>query len=165
MMDNYQHILLAVDFSGHGNYVIQKARRLAEIFHAKLSIIHVLDNIPMPDTAYGSVVPLNEYSDYELLEVEKSKLKQIGDRLGVDPSRRWLVWGVPGQEIVRIADQEQMDLIIVGSHGRHGLALLLGSTANSVLHHAQCDVIAIRLQDEVMDEEPLPEKGALSPLG
>ena len=165
MMDNYQHILLAVDFSERGNNVIQKARRLAEIFHAKLSIIHVLDNIPMPDTAYGSVVPLNEYSDYELLEAEKSKLKQIGDRLGVDPSRRWLVWGVPGQEIVRIADQEQMDLIIVGSHGRHGLALLLGSTANSVLHHAKCDVIAIRLQDEVMDEEPLPEKGALSPLG
>ena len=60
-----------------------------------------------------------------------------------------MVWGVPGQEIVRIAEQEHIDLIVVGSHGRHGLALLLGSTANSVLHHAGCDVMAVRLHDEV----------------
>ena len=40
-----------------------------------------------------------------------------------------------------------VDLIVVGSHGRHGLALLLGSTADAVLHHAKCDVMAVRLQD------------------
>ena len=164
MIGNYRHILLAVDFSEHGNHVIRKAKHLAGIFQAKLSIIHVLDNIPMPDMAYGTVVPLDEYSAYELLEAEKSKLKQAADRLGVDVRQRWLVWGVPAQEIVRIAEQERIDLIIVGSHGRHGLALLLGSTANSVLHHAKCDVIAIRLQDEVTGEEPMLERSALGPL-
>lgn len=147
-MDSYQHILLAVDLSTHDDYVIQKAGHLANIFHAKLSIIHVLDNIPMPDTAYGTIIPLYENSSYELLEAEKFRLMQLGDRLDVDPAHRWMVWGVPGQEIVRIAELEQVDLIIVGSHGRHGLALLLGSTANKVLHHATCDVMAIRLRDE-----------------
>jgi universal stress protein A len=165
MKDNYQHILLAVDFTADGNHVARKARHLAEIFKAKLSIIHVLDNIPMPDTAYGSVISLNESSGYDLLEAEKLKLKQLGMQLGVDPDYLWLIWGIPGQEIVRIANQESVDLIIVGSHGRHGLALLLGSTANSVLHHAKCDVIAIRLRDEAESDEPLLEKIELNPVG
>ena len=146
-MDNYRHILLAVDFSAHDDYVIQKAKHLANVFHAKLSIIHVLDNIPMPDTAYGTMIPLYEDSSYELLENEKSRFMQIGNRLDIDSACRWMVWGVPEQEIVRIAEQEHIDLIVVGSHGRHGLALLLGSTANSVLHQATCDVMAVRLQN------------------
>ena len=154
-MDSYQHILLAVDFSIHGDHVIQKAKYLANIFHAKLSIIHVLDNIPMPDTAYGTMIPLYKDSSYELLEEEKSRFMQIGNRLNIDPACRWMVWGVPGQEIIRIAEQEHIDLIVVGSHGRHGLALLLGSTANSILHHAKCDVLAVRLQNEGTYKQPV----------
>ncbi|PTR17147.1 universal stress protein A [Nitrosospira sp. Nsp2] len=154
---NYQHILLALDFSEPGNYIVKKTRQLAETFRAKLSIIHVLDNIPMPDMAYGTEIPLEENSDDELLEAEKLKFKHVGDELGVSPACRWMVWGVPGQEIVRLAEEENIDLIIVGSHGRHGLALLLGSTANSVLHYAGCDVMAIRLPDETTVDEPLAE--------
>ena len=146
-MKDYQHILLAADYSEQGVYVAEKARSLAYRYQAKLSIIHVLDNIPMPDTNYGTVIPLDQDSSDELLEAEKTKLMQLGDQLNVDLANRWMLWGVPKQEIIHIAEQEQVDLIVVGSHGRHGLALLLGSTANSVLHYAKCDVMAIRLQD------------------
>ena len=146
-MKGYQHILLAVDFSEQGGYVAGKARSLAYRYQAKLSIIHVLDNIPMPDTNYGTVIPLGQDSSYDLLEAEKAKLMRLGDQLNVDLANRWMVWGVPKQEIIHIADQIQVDLIIVGSHSRHGLAFLLGSTANAVLHYAKCDVMAIRLQD------------------
>ena len=146
-MRDYQHVLLAVDYSGQGVYVAEKARSLANLYQAKLSIIHVLDNIPMPDTNYGTVIPLTQDSSDELLEAEKSRLMQLGDQLAVDLANRWLLWGVPKQEIIHIAEQEQVDLIVVGSHGRHGLALLLGSTANSVLHYAKCDVMAVRLPD------------------
>ncbi|MDD5409944.1 MAG: universal stress protein [Methylobacter sp.] len=146
-MDSYQHILLAVDYSEHGDTVARKAKALASKYQAKLSMIHVLDNIPMPDTTYGTVIPMDKDSGYDLLEAEKARLMQIGDQLGVAQANRWLVWGAPKQEIVRIAEQEQVDLIVVGSHGRHGLALLLGSTANGVLHYAKCDVMAVRLQD------------------
>jgi universal stress protein A len=147
-MRDYQHILLAVDYSGQGVYVAEKARSLAYRYQAKLSIIHVLDNIPMPDTNYGTVIPLDQDSSYDLLEEEKAKFMQLGDELKVDLANRWMLWGVPKQEIIHIAEQENVDLIVVGSHGRHGLALLLGSTANSVLHYAKCDVMAIRLQDD-----------------
>ena len=56
-----------------------------------------------------------------------------------------LAFGHPRQEIHRVTEEQSCDLIVVGSHGRHGLALLLGSTANDVLHGAPCDVIAVRL--------------------
>jgi universal stress protein A len=144
-MSDYQHVLVAVDYTKHSVYVAEKARVLANKYQAKLSVIHVLDNIPMPDTNYGTVIALDQISADELLEAEKIKFMELGDQLAVDVVNRWMVWGIPTQEIINIADQEQVDLIIVGSHGRHGLALLLGSTANSVLHHAKCDVMAVRL--------------------
>ena len=102
----------------------------------------------MPDTNYGTVIALDQISADELLEAEKIKFMELGDQLAIDVVNRWMVWGIPTQEIINIADQEQVDLIIVGSHGRHGLALLLGSTANSVLHHAKCDVMAVRLVEK-----------------
>ena len=144
-MSDYQHVLLAVDYTKHSVYVAEKARVLANKYQAKLSVIHVLDNIPMPDTNYGTVIALDQISPDELLEAEKIKFMELGDQLAIDVVNRWMVWGIPTQEIINIADQEQVDLIIVGSHGRHGLALLLGSTANSVLHYAKCDVMAVRL--------------------
>ena len=146
-MTDYQHVLLAVDFSEHGADVAEKARTLANTYQAQLSIVHVLDNIPMPDTAYGTVISLTEETEDALLEAEKAKLMQLGDQYNVELANRWLMWGIPKQEIIHIAEQEQVDLIVVGSHGRHGLALLLGSTANSVLHYAKCDVLAVRLRD------------------
>lgn len=146
-MSVYQHILLAIDFSEHGNEVASKAKSLAKTSQADLSIVHVLDNIPMPDTSYGTIISLTEDSDNELLEIEKAKFIEIADQLGVAQTNRWLIWGAPKQEITELAEKIQADLIVVGSHGRHGLALLLGSTANAVLHHARCDVLAVRLQD------------------
>ncbi|HEY8157985.1 MAG TPA: universal stress protein [Methylobacter sp.] len=147
-MDAYQHILLAVDYSEHDDRVALRAKDLAKKHQAKLSIIHVLDNIPMPDTGYGTVISLTEDSGYELLEAEKARLMQIGDQLDIASANRWMIWGTPKQEIVRLAEQESVDLIVVGSHGRYGLSLLLGSTANSILHHAGCDVMTIRLLDD-----------------
>ncbi len=144
-MKEYQHILLAVDFSEHGDYVAEKAKSLAFKYQSKLSIIHVLDNIPMPDTSYGTLIALDQDSGYELLEAEKIKLKQLGQYLGVAIDQQYLVWGIPKQEIIAFANEQQADLIVLGSHGRHGLALLLGSTVNAVLHHALCDVMAVRL--------------------
>jgi len=50
-------------------------------------------------------------------------------------------------EITRYADDKQADLIVIGSHGRHGLQRLLGSTATPVLHNAKCDVLAVRIKE------------------
>lgn len=144
-MKTYKHILLAVDYAPNSHLIAERACEMASQSEAKLSIVHVLDNIPMPDTSYGTIITLDDETDNVLLEQEKTKLNQLGIELNVPENQRWLIWGTPMQEIAELAEKEQIDLIVVGSHGRHGLALLLGSTANGVLHHAKCDVLAVRL--------------------
>ncbi|MCK5356706.1 MAG: universal stress protein [Methyloprofundus sp.] len=147
-MNNYQHILLAADFSEHGDWVAQKARYLASKYQAKLSIIHIIDNLPIIDAAYGPVIPFDMDLNEELLNAAKKRLKALAKALSVPEDRQFVEMGSAKLEIVATAEEQHVDLIVVGSHGRHGLALLLGSTANGVLHHAKCDVLAVRLQDD-----------------
>lgn len=147
-MTTYQHILLAIDFSNDMDFLINKTLNVAMQNSAKISVVHVLENIPMPDMSYGTIIPLDFETEHALLEIEKNHLNNVGEKLNVPENQRWMIWGNPKDEICALANQENVDLIIVGSHGRHGLALLLGSTANGVLHHAPCDVLAVRLPNE-----------------
>jgi len=144
-MTTYKQILLAFDFSDETDFLIKRASEMAFLNNAKISLVHILDNIPMPDMSYGTIIALNDETDNALLEQQKNKCNEIGKFLNVPETQRWLIWGNPKDEICALATQENIDLIIVGSHARHGLALLLGSTANGVLHHAPCDVLAVRL--------------------
>jgi universal stress protein A len=147
-MRNYKNMLLAVDFFENGKAVADRARDLADKYQAKLSIIHVVDSMPITDSGFGTDVPFNLDLTTELMAEAKKRLAKLAENLGVAEDSRWLEMGSPKTEIIRVAEENKVDLIIIGSHGRHGLALLLGSTANSVLHHANCDVLAVRLQDD-----------------
>ncbi len=146
-MNNYQHILLAVDFFDQCENVIDRAKDLAERYQAKLSVIHVVDSLPISDAGYGADIPFNMDLTSELMESAKKRLAELAKKLLIPEDCQWLEMGSPKTEIIRIAEENKVDLIVVGSHGRHGLALLLGSTANGVLHYAPCDVLAVRLQD------------------
>jgi len=147
-MESYKHILLAADFSEHGEAVADRAKDLAERYQAKLSIVHVMDNLLITDAAYGSTIPFDLDLTAELMAVAKKRLAHLADKLNIAEDCRWMETGSPKLEIIRVAEENEADLIVVGSHGRHGFALLLGSTANGVLHHALCDVLAVRLHDE-----------------
>jgi len=147
-MSKYQHILLAVDFFEHDDVVIDRARDLAASYQAKLSIIHVVDSLPIVDAGYGGELPYQVDLANELMEIAKAKLIKLAETLGVAKDTVCLEMGSAKLEIIRVAEEQNVDLIVVGSHGRHGLALLLGSTANSILHHAKCDVLAVRLPIE-----------------
>lgn len=147
-MQHYQHILLAVDFSEHSSVVAHRAKALSELYKAKLSIVHVTENMPITNSLDGQMMPFDLDINEELMEMAKKRLEKTGTELGIAADNQWLVIGSPKIEIVNIAIEQKVDLIVVGSHGRHGLALLLGSTANGVLHHAECDVLAVRLKEE-----------------
>ncbi len=146
-MNPYTHILLAVDFSDHGKQVTKKAQQLAAQSQAQLSLVHVVEDLPITDPSYGPI-PFDLEMTQQWLEASKQRLLKLGSELGIPEQQQWLEMGSAKLEIVRVADENNVDLIVVGSHGRHGLALLLGSTANGVLHHARCDVLAVRLQDD-----------------
>ena len=132
----YKHVLLAVDFSDHCNDVAKTAQQLAEQNQAQLSIVHVVDNLPMNSDPFGPIQFDVEFTQ-ELLDGAKTRLKHFAADLNVPEERQWLEMGSSKLEIVRVAEENQVDLIVIGSHGRHGLGLLLGSTANGVLHHAK----------------------------
>lgn len=147
-MENYKHILLAVDFSDNTDAIAERAQDLADRYQAKLSLLHVVDNLPIVDTVNGPIIPYEIDLTEQIMESAKVRLTKLAERFMISETNRFLELGSPKIEIVRIADENAVDLIVVGSHGRHGLALLLGSTANGVLHHAKCDVLAVRLKNK-----------------
>lgn len=142
---SYQHLLLAVDLTEESQQVAEKAVALAKLNDAKLSLIHVIEPLSF---AYGGDVPMDLSTIQEQLdEHAQQRLEIFAEGLEIEAQQRHVVSGHTESEIHRIAKEQQVDLIVVGSHGRHGLALLLGSTANGVLHGAKCDVLAVRVKD------------------
>jgi universal stress protein A len=75
----------------------------------------------------------------------REQLGTYGDQYGVAKNNQVVTVGRPESEIHRLAKEQEVDLVIVGSHGRKGFQLLLGSTANGVLHGTECDVLAVRI--------------------
>ncbi|MDQ7984542.1 universal stress protein [Pseudomonas sp. G34] len=142
---SYQHILVAVDLTEECDPVMKRAQALAGSTQAKLSVVHIVEPMAM---AFGGDVPM------DLSMLQQQQFEQAKERLDafavkypqLSAESRHLAYGQPRQEIHRLAAEQHCDLIIVGSHGRHGLALLLGSTANDVLHGAPCDVLAVSLK-------------------
>jgi universal stress protein A len=141
----YTHFLLAVDFSPETESVVARAAQLKAQCGSRMSLLHVVEYLPM---AYSGdlVLPDDFDLEQELLDVAKKQMAALGDRLGVPPEDRHIEIGGTGHTILRVAEDVGADLIILGSHGRHGIATLLGSTARSVLNGASCDVLAVRLQ-------------------
>ncbi|MCK5830597.1 MAG: universal stress protein [Methylococcales bacterium] len=147
-MSLYKHILFATDFTDHSLDVANKAKKLAKMNQAQLSVVHVVDYIPIADATYGPIIPYDGDLTEQLMNSAKERLAKLASDLDIDNNHQWLEMGSPKLELVRIAEENDVDLIVLGSHGRHGLALLLGSTANGVLHHATCDVMAVRLKND-----------------
>jgi universal stress protein A len=145
-MANYQKILVATDFSGEFESVMQKAIALQKQNDAGISLIHVVE---YTGAMYTGEIPLPEDLDLDqrLAQQAEEKLQRLVDSHHLQNSRCIVEIGTPKREIVRVAKEQGIDLIILGSHGRHGLQLLLGSTANGVLHLASCDVLAVRVSD------------------
>jgi len=144
-MTGYYHILLAADLiEEDDNPVAQKAKELMALTGAALSLVHAVEHPPSYGEAYE--VPTVAAWQEEMEKNARKRLADLGDRLGVSKDRQYLRVGQPKYQILEVADEINADMIIVGSHGRHGLGLLLlGSTANGVLHGAKCDVLAVRV--------------------
>lgn len=148
-MGDYTHILLAVDFSASAKQVLEKARDIALRNNARLSLLHVVEYLPPIDSAYEPILASNWVVDeQEMLDQARQTLKDFSQTHGLgDDVELEVQLGTPKHEITAFVKQHQCDLVVMGSHGRHGIGLLLGSTANAVLHAMPCDILAVKLQD------------------
>ncbi len=144
---SYQHILVALDFSDASAQILQRALDIAGQYGARLTLLHIVDYPPplgfADDFTPSPAVLIDEQ---ELVEQGTRSLARYAERhrLGPDIEQR-VELGSPRREIVASAAEHGVDLIVIGSHGRHGIGRLLGSTASAVLNAAGCDVLAVRV--------------------
>ena len=144
----YKKVLFATDFDEVGLLAAKKAKKIADENHAKLILVHVVE--PIPAYAYPGFAGFAEVEE-SIREQAEKEFTALADGLGVDTKHRLLEFGSIKTEVLRVAKEHDVDLLVTGSHGKHGLALLLGSTANAILHGAECDVLIVRptIQDLV----------------
>ena len=142
-MSSYSHILVGLDLSTESQQVINRVKFLFTDSDTKISLCHILE--PLAFT-YGGDIPV-DLSDVQtqLKDQAVERLAQYGSQLNIGSDDQHVILGHPAQEMHTMATNENIGLIVVGSHGRHGLSLIFGSTSNSVLHGATCDVLAVRI--------------------
>lgn len=145
-MSRYTKILVAIDLSEDSTLVVQRGQAIAHNNSAELHLIHVIEPLSF---AYGGDIPM-DFSGIqdEIHQQATQQLQRFAEANAVDAQHQHIVLGRPEVEIHATAEELGTDLIVVGSHGRYGLALLMGSTANGVLHGAGCDVLAVRVGKE-----------------
>ena len=140
-MDMYKRVLFATDFDEVGISAAHKAKKIADENGAELLLVHVVE--PIPAYAYPGFAGFAEV-EVSIREQAEKELDALADKLGVDSKHRLIEFGSVKNEILRIAEDRKVDLIVTASHGKHGLALLLGSTTNAILHGAHCDMLIVQ---------------------
>lgn len=143
----YTHLLFAVDLHGDTLLMMEKVKQLAKQNGAKLSLLHVVEMVPVG--LYNEVIePPQIEIEQQLARNAEEKLKQLARSHNLDEDNVHVEIGVAKWQLLEFASQQQVDLIVLGNHSRHGFSRLLGSTANAVLSHAECDVLALQLNKQ-----------------
>ena len=143
-MAKYKRILVAVDLEPEGARILEQAIELSRQNDAVLSLVHIVEHVT---SIYTSESSFPEIPDIEkrLTEKATANLEKTKEDYQIPDAESYIRSGTAKHEIVDLAKEINADLIVIGSHGRHGLQLLLGSTANGILHLAACDVLAVRI--------------------
>ena len=148
-MSAYSKIAVAIDLSSESAVIMERARGVSEP-GGEVHLIYVqepMDSVYMGVVPYGPVFVGMDEVEENLRSELREKLDAIGEKHGIPAERRHFLSGTPAREIHRFAEENGIELIVLGTHGQKGVQLLLGATANSVLHGASCDVLAVRVKD------------------
>ena len=140
-------ILLATDFSAHAERAAHRALELAGRYQARLSVLHAVEEPVRYDQFYDPVIPDRLDADAALYDAAVERLRKLLEHIGAPADIRQLVLtGSPKSVILGYAEDQQVDLIVAGRHGRSGIQQLLGSTANALVHKARCEVLTVPLR-------------------
>ena len=145
-MSTYQHLLAAIALDEHGEGVARRAKALAEQFGARLSIVHVVEYIPL-ETGEALMAAPPDLST-QLQRQAETRLKELCERNGLTSTELRIASGGVAAEIHRAARELVVDLIVVGHHPRHGLSALFSHTEEDVVQRARCDVLTVCLSSD-----------------
>jgi universal stress protein A len=144
-MEGYRNILCATDFSDHCRVAAERAADLARRYGARLTLLHVVEHFPVDrsnvDIAPEDIDPADYHRDKAC-----SALADLAKHLRFAEARQEVRFCTQSaqHEILRHAKEHKTDLIVIASHGRHGITSILGSTTYGLTHKSPCDVMAIR---------------------
>ena len=142
----YRNVVCALDGSEADERIVEALKEL----QADAENVTLITAIQPPANVYGGMELMAlGLADFEVRAQSQAKerLDALASELGIQ-AETVSALGSPAYEIKRYAKNAEADLILMGSHCRKGLGLLLGSTANGVLHGAPCDVLIVRIEDE-----------------
>ncbi|HEX3838769.1 MAG TPA: universal stress protein [Steroidobacteraceae bacterium] len=145
-MSIYRKILLAVDLNADSIAVGRRARELAALMGAELTVLHVVEYVPVEPVGENMMPPVPLLD--ELASAARQRLVTLCADIGVDVHHQRVEVGTVKGEIVRVARAMQCDLIVLGARERHGLSIFVNLTEDTVLHAASCDVLAVRVSGE-----------------
>ena len=143
-MAGYKKLLVLLDLSKGSEQVAIAGRDMAALSNAAMVVLHVVEFVPV-EPLVESLMPTVQIED-ELINRARTQLGEFITRLNLAKATGRVEAGNTKSEILRVAKEEQVDLIVLGSRERHGLAILVNFTEDTVLHAAHCDVLAIRLK-------------------
>ncbi len=143
-MGVYRRILVVVDLTDSSDIIARRALSIAEVTGAEVSMLHVVEFVPVEPIG-ETLLPAVQIEE-ELIERAKERLAELAKRTGVALGSQQVAAGNIKAEIVRAAEEQRADLIVLGSRERHGLSILVNFTEDTVLHAAPCDVLAVRLK-------------------
>ncbi len=146
-MSIYHKLLVAIELSIEAEQVLRKASGIAQQNNASLDVIHVVEPVVI-ETGFDAVSSIDFQIEESLVDRSKQNILELLTKLDIKVGEILLPVGSVKHEIHQAAKQRESDLIVIGTHGRHGMGLLLGSTANSVLHGAEWDVLSVKLESE-----------------
>ncbi|HBC18011.1 MAG TPA: universal stress protein UspA [Alcanivorax sp.] len=146
MTSPYRRILVAIDCSDESAQVLSRAAGVLSGNDGELHLIHVIEPLAL---AYGADVPM-DVTDLQsgLMTQARETADTYADRYQIPADNVHVELGSIEKTILDQADKLDADLIVVGSHTRSGLALLLGSTARGLVPGAHCDVLAVKVDQK-----------------
>lgn len=142
-MPAYRHMLVPLDLTDDSTLIGERAKIVATAFGAAVELLHVVEFVPvepMGETLMPAVA-----IEEELIQRAKTRLAALAGSLGLAGAPVHVEAGNVKAEIIRVARERQVDLIVLGSRERHGLSILVNLTEDTVLHGAPCDVLAVRV--------------------
>jgi universal stress protein A len=142
-MASYKKILVLLDLSDASEQIAVAARDMAAHSNAALLVLHVVEFVP--SEPLGETLMPTMQIEEELAQRARLKLKELAAHLRLARATTRVETGNKKAEILRVAKEEAVDLIVLGSRVRHGLGILVNFTEDTVLHAAHCDVLAVRL--------------------
>ena len=143
-MLGYRKVLVLLDLAEGSEKVFAAARDIAAYSNAAIVALHVVEYVPAEPMG-ESLMPAQIDLENGLAERARPLLEDMVKRNGTANARVRVEVGNTKAQILMVADEEQPDLIVLGSRERHGLAVLVNFTEDTVLHAAHCDMLAVRL--------------------